>query len=147
MIIELLIGQLFLALFNIANSHIDAYRILKNKTIAHGVNFGAYLLLVSVLCFLLSIPINVGVPLFFASAFFNRQFTFDIPLNIRRGLEWYYQSKDNPPKALLDKIEKWFLERSFVKQLFKRTTEPGIKLFKIYLTCYCVVVILWIWRM
>lgn len=39
------------------------------------------------------------------SAFFNRQITFDIPLNLRRGLKWYYVSLDKPPKAWLDRQE------------------------------------------
>src|SRR5687768_12836091 len=105
MIIELLIGQLFLALFNVANAHIDAYRIIDNKTIAHAVNFGAYLLFTGMLCHLLSMPAYffLGIlpygatPLFFLSAFFNRQFSFDIPLNLRRDLAWDYQSTANPP--------------------------------------------------
>lgn len=39
------------------------------------------------------------------SALFQRQLTFDIPLNLRRGLAWNYVSLDKPPNALMDKIE------------------------------------------
>jgi hypothetical protein len=39
------------------------------------------------------------------SAFCNRQFSFDIPLNLRRGLAWDYVSLADPPKSILDRIE------------------------------------------
>lgn len=137
MIIELLIGQLFLVLFNIANAHIDAYRILNNKTIAHAVNFGAYLLSTFVICFLLDIPLTACV-LFFISAFFNRQFSFDVPLNLRRGLPWYYQSTANPPKAVLDRIERYF---------FGINATVGKRILKAYLVCYCITITAWVWMM
>lgn len=96
--------QLALAVFNLTNVHIDAYRIMKHKTIAHGINFGAYALFCGVLCWLA--PWNAWViTLFLVSAFCNRQFTFDIPLSIRRGLKWDYVSTAKPPKAILDRIE------------------------------------------
>lgn len=102
--IAYLINQLMLAGFNFINSRIDAYRIMHNKTIAHGVNFGVYALFCSLLCWLAQW--NVGViALFSVSAFCNRQFSFDIPLNLRRGLKFDYVSPAKPPKALLDKIE------------------------------------------
>lgn len=85
--------------FNLVNSQIDAYRILKNKTIAHGVNLGAYLILVLIL------TLFFKNWLLFIPAFFNRQITFDIPLNLRRKLKWDYVSLDRPPKALMDRIE------------------------------------------
>lgn len=136
MIIKLLVGQLFLALFNIGNSHFDAYRILHNKTIAHGLNFVAYLLFVVLLCFLLSIPGKfLPLLLFFSAAFFNRQFSFDIPLNLRRGLDWYYQSQDNPPKSITDRLERW---------LFGNGPQVGKKIFKAYLIIYCIIITLWI---
>lgn len=136
MIIELLIGQLFLALFNIANAHIDAYRILNNKTIAHAVNFGAYMLATALICFLLSIQLWLPVILFGLSAFFNRQFTFDIPLNLRRGLVWYYQSIANPPKAILDRIE---------RAIFGTAAMVGKRIFNVYFACYCVIITIWVW--
>jgi hypothetical protein len=42
---------------------------------------------------------------FALSGLFQRQLTFDIPLNIRRGLAWNYVSLDKPPNAFMDKIE------------------------------------------
>lgn len=100
-----LINQLVLALWNYVNSKIDAYRILKHKKIAHGINFGAYCVIVGLLIWLGQYNLKSSI-LFGCSAFLNRQFSFDIPLNLRRGLPWYYQSKANPPKALMDRIER-----------------------------------------
>lgn len=144
MIIELLIGQLFLVLFNIANAYIDAYRILDNKKIAHGINFTAYAIAALIICFLLSIPFYLlfgWLPygpgmLFMLSAFFNRQFSFDIPLNLRRGLAWDYQSQDNPPKSATDRIE---------RAMFGTGANVGKKIFKVYLACYCLIIIVWVW--
>lgn len=102
--IAYLINQAALAGFNFINSRIDAYRILRNKIIAHGVNFGAYALFCALLCWLARW--NVGViTLFCVSAFCNRQFSFDILLNLRRHLPWDYVSPAKPPKAFLDRIE------------------------------------------
>jgi len=100
-----IINQFILAFCNLINSRIDAYRILRNKTIAHGINFGVYAIIVGALIvvFKMSWPISI---LFCFSAFFNRQLSFDIPLNLRRHLKYYYQSTANPPKALLDRIER-----------------------------------------
>lgn len=91
--------HIILIAWNIANSQIDAYRILKNKKIAHGVNLLAYAVAVGVLVWL------TGNWLLIPAAFFCRQITFDIPLNWRRGLKWDYVSLDKPPKAMMDKIE------------------------------------------
>jgi hypothetical protein len=102
--ITYLINQLALAGFNLINSRIDAYRILRNKRIAHGINFGAYILFIAVLCWLARYDIY-DIILFAVSAYCNRQFTFDIPLNKRRGLKWDYVSKANPPKSITDQIE------------------------------------------
>lgn len=96
--------HLALAVFNLVNVKIDAYRIMRNKTIAHAINFGAYTLFCALLCWLARW--NAGViTLFCVSAFCNRNITFDIPLNIRRGLKWDYVSLAKPPKAFLDRIE------------------------------------------
>lgn len=144
MLIELLVGQLFLALFNVANSFIDAYRILDNKTIAHGMNFGVYLIVSIIIAYLLDIPFHflfgwlptgTGM-LFMLSAFFNRQFSFDIPLNLRRGLAWYYQSQANPPKSITDRIE---------RAIFGTGGNVGMKIFKVYLACYCLILTVWVW--
>lgn len=98
----MILPNAILILFNVINSRIDAYRILKNKNIAHGVNFVAYAVC-AVACILI-FKINHWW-LFAISAFFNRQITFDIPLNLRRGLKWDYVSLAKPPKALMDRIE------------------------------------------
>ena len=99
-----LINQLALAGFNFINSRLDAYRIMHNKAIAHGINFGVYSLFCALLCWLARWNIGV-ITLFCISAFCNRQFAFDIPLNLRRGLKWDYVTKEDPPKSILDRIE------------------------------------------
>jgi hypothetical protein len=102
--IAYLLNQLCLAGCNLINSRIDAYRIMRNKTIAHGINFGAYATYCALLC--LFAQWNVWqIILFCISAFCNRQLSFDIPLNLRRGLKWDYVSLAKPPKAFLDRIE------------------------------------------
>lgn len=99
-----LLNQFALAFFNLVNSRIDAYRILKNKTIAHGINFGAYAAFAALVVWASGMNLP-NIVLFGFSAFFNRQLSFDIPLNLRRKLPWYYQSTAKPPKAILDRIE------------------------------------------
>lgn len=100
----MIVAIIIQAIFNWINTRIDAYRILKHKNIAHGINFTAYLILVAVelICLKLWWPVAI---LFCLQAFFNRQNTFDIPLNLRRGLLWDYQTLF--PKAIMDKIEYW----------------------------------------
>lgn len=93
-----------LVLFNLANVWIDAYRIMKHKQIAHGINFGAYALFVAFLCWVTHWDVGV-ITLFCVSAFCNRNLSFDIPLNIRRRLPWDYVTKAKPPKSILDRIE------------------------------------------
>lgn len=102
--IAYLINQAALAGFNLINSRVDAYRILANKNIAHGINFGAYALFTSLLCWLSRYDVR-EILIFCVSAFCNRQFSFDIPLNLRRHLAWDYVSKADPPKSILDRIE------------------------------------------
>lgn len=110
--ITFLINQATLAGFNLINSRIDAYRILKDKTIAHGINLGAYAIFALVLYYFTTTPVltwgdfpYVGFAIYLVSAFVQRQLTFDIPLNLRRGLKWDYVSLAKPPKAFLDRIE------------------------------------------
>lgn len=99
-----LIAQLFLVFFNLLNAWNDASRIKKGKRIYHAVNFGAYALYIAFLCWRANW--NAGViTLFCVSAFCNRNLSFDIPLNLRRGLKWNYVSTAKPPKAFLDRIE------------------------------------------
>lgn len=111
------VNHIILAGFNLINSRIDAYRILRHKKIAHGINFGAYMALVSFMIYLQissvwnldwceRIYAMLDALNFLFAAFCNRQLSFDIPLSLRRGLPWDYQSADNPPKALMDRIER-----------------------------------------
>lgn len=90
--------------FNILNAYIDAYRIFKNKTIAHGINFGCYALVVGVELYFLKLVWWMFI-IFCIEAFLNRQNTFDIPLNLRRGLRFDHMSQDKPPKAWWDRQE------------------------------------------
>jgi hypothetical protein len=110
--ITYLINQAALAGFNFINSRVDAYRITRHKTIAHGINFGAYVLFALVLYYLTVKPVMTWIKfpyadlsVYLVSTFTNRQFSFDIPLNLRRGLKWDYVSTANPPKSILDRIE------------------------------------------
>lgn len=91
-------------LWNWLNSRLDAYRILKAKHIAHGINFGCYACLVGAQIYYLHLAWWIAA-IFCLQAFFNRQITFDIPLNLRRGLKWFYVSLAKPPKAIMDRIE------------------------------------------
>lgn len=102
--IAYIINHFMLAGFNLINSRIDAYRILKHKRIAHGINFGVYVLFCALLCWLAGWNMEV-ITLFSVSAFCNRQLSFDIPLNLRRGLKWDYVSTAKPPKSITDQIE------------------------------------------
>jgi hypothetical protein len=110
--ITYLINQGALAGFNVINSRVDAYRIMQRKDIAHGINFGAYAIFALILYYFTMKPAlswsdfpYFDLAIFLISAFCNRQFTFDIPLNKRRGLPATYVSLAKPPKALLDRIE------------------------------------------
>jgi hypothetical protein len=110
--ITYLINQACLAGWNWGNTRIDAYRILRHKTIAHGINFIAYAVFTLVLYYLTCKPVltwsafpYADLIIFCVAAFTNRQFSFDIPLNLRRNLKWDYVSLDRPPKAWLDRQE------------------------------------------
>jgi hypothetical protein len=122
------INQLALVFFNLLNSHIDAYRILRHKSIAHFVNFSLYAAFVGLIVFLFKMS-DWEIFLFVCSAFFNRQITFDVPLNLRRGLAWDYQSIADPPKAIMDRIE---------NIIFAGT--PGSSIVMIYLEAWIFVV-------
>lgn len=106
-----LLNHIALALFNLVNSRIDAYRIMQNKFIAHMINFGAYFLFTGVVGFLYIRhiagfwPVVLESFLFAVSAFCNRQFTFDIPLNLRRHLAWDYVTTALNPGSWLDRFE------------------------------------------
>lgn len=107
-----LINQAALAGFNLINSRLDAYRILKHKIIAHGINLSAYVLFALILYYFSVKPVFawsqfpfIDLAIYLFAAFTNRQFTFDIPLNLRRKLPWDYVSTAKPPKSILDRIE------------------------------------------
>jgi hypothetical protein len=95
---------------NIVNVYIDAYKIkqaLGRKVpvaVKHGINFAAYGVTTGACIYFFHMPLWFAIE-YAASAFFCRQIFFDIPLNWRRGLKWDYVSLDNPPKALMDRIE------------------------------------------
>ncbi len=100
-----LINQAMLVGFNLLNVKIDAFRIAKNKKIAHAINLSAYAIFCGLIAWLFKLNWPTGF-LFCISALANRQLSFDIPLNIRRGLKWYYQSTADTPAAFWDRIEK-----------------------------------------
>jgi hypothetical protein len=110
--IRLLMNTLCLSGFNLINSRIDAFRILKNKTIAHGINLTSYFVF-SILQYIFTEKPTfswckfpyVHLFVYLVAAFCNRQITFDIPLNLRRGLKWDHVSQDRPPKAFWDRFE------------------------------------------
>jgi len=141
-----LFAQIALISFNFWNAIFDAYVILDNKKIAHAINFSAYLLFACICVYLYNLrlhwlfgflPYGEGL-LFIISAFFNRQLSFDITINLRRGLPWYYQSAANPPKAIMDRIE---------RVLFGNGKYIGKNIAWFYFACYCVCVNIKIWLM
>jgi hypothetical protein len=105
-------NQAALTGFNLINSRIDAYRITRFKTVAHGVNLGAYAVFAIVLYYITMKPViswsgfpYVDFAVYCFSAFTNRQFSFDIPLNLRRHLPFDYVTNAKPPAAWLDRQE------------------------------------------
>lgn len=101
----IILATIILILENITNVFIDAYKIkVLNKTIRHGINFTVYAVVTGFCICLFEMPLWFAVDFAF-SAFFCRQITFDVPLNLRRNLDWDYVSLDRPPKALMDRIE------------------------------------------
>lgn len=133
---DFLLNQFALAFFNLVNSRVDAYRILRNKKIAHGINFGAYAVFTGLIIWIADYNWPNGI-LFTFSAFFNRQIVFDPSLNLRRHLSFFYQSTANPPKAILDRIERLIWH-----------SNDGVKIFFFYLNMWLItltikVVCLW----
>jgi len=95
--------------FNVLNAYFDAYRVLKNKTIAHWINFGCYAVLYGVEVWQFHYNIPQAILMAFI-ALFNRQLTFDIPLNLRRrihdkSITWDYVSRAEIPAAWWDRME------------------------------------------
>ena len=105
-----MIEQGILIVFNIGNVFIDAFKIKRAlgrnvpKAVRHGINFTAYGIVVGIVIWAFGMNLLQGI-VFAVSAFFNRQISFDIPLNLRRGLKWDYVTTDKPPKAIMDRIE------------------------------------------
>lgn len=103
-------AQLILCAHNLLNVWLDAYKIKralkKNipKSVRHGANLAAYCVTAAALIWWQHSGVWEAI-VFTLSAFFQRQLSFDIPLNLRRGLPWNYVSLDKPPKALMDRIE------------------------------------------
>jgi hypothetical protein len=97
-------AQAILILFNVLNAFFDASRIKRGKKIQHWINFLLYGISIGLILYFTNPPVLICI-LFCVSAFFNRQLFFDVVLNVRRGLPWYYVSLDKPPKALMDRIE------------------------------------------
>lgn len=131
-----LLNQFPLAFFNLVNSRIDAYRILKHKGIAHGINFVAYALFTALVVWIAGYNWPNGI-LFAFSAFFNRQCVFDTSLNLRRGLSFFYQSTANPPKAILDRWERLIWPNN-----------DGVKIFFFYLNMWLITITIkavWLW--
>ena len=98
--------------FNLVNSRLDAWLIFKSKTIAHWVNLTAFFVVVGVelIMGILSGYTWWFAVLFFITACLNRRVVFGIPLNLRRRIKdktitWDYISRDNPPKAWMDRQE------------------------------------------
>lgn len=126
------LNQLALAFFNFVNSRIDAYRILRNKHIAHGINFTAYALFAGLVIWIADYNLPNAV-LFCFSAFFGRQIVFDPALNLRRNLSFFYQSTANPPRAIMDRIERILFpdndgRKIFYFYLIMWTATIGIKI-------------------
>lgn len=133
--IYFLFAQFALIAFNLINVLIDAYVILKDKSIAHGVNGISYILFTGIIGIFFGLR-GWELVLLFPTSFFNRQLSFDIPLNLRRGLKWYYQSEDNPPKAVMDRIE---------RIIFGDEPMIGKKIVHAYLIFYCICINIDIW--
>lgn len=101
---DYLFPELALICWNLANTRIDAYRIMRHKTIAHGINLAAYFFAVGILIWVFY-PSWVALP-FAMGAFFGRQIWFDGFLNLRRGLSYFYMSTAKVPAAWWDRVER-----------------------------------------
>jgi hypothetical protein len=100
-----ILPDLILTGFNLVNAYIDAYKIKGlHREIKHGINLGAYLATFAAVYYMAGLGVWEGV-VFLIYALANRQFSFDIPLNLRRGLDWDYVSLAKPPKSIWDRFE------------------------------------------
>lgn len=98
-----LIDQLILIFYNYVNAIRDANKIKNNISINHVSNGLDYAFMIFIIIFITDIYNYEMFILFPISAFFNRQISFDIPLNLKRKLKWDYVSK--VASSLIDKIE------------------------------------------
>lgn len=95
------------------NSEVDAVRILGNNNVSHAINLGAYLALMGTSWWIFVHDWQwEHLTVFSTMGFACRQITFDIPLNLRRGLKWDYVSPAQPPKAIMDRIEQAIFGRN-----------------------------------
>ncbi len=115
----MLLQSAILSVFNLANALHDSKRIKKHKRIYHGVNGAAYLLLVGLMIWWITlsdvaftlhlgkrslhVPAWLDSSLFAVSALLNRQISFDGILNRLRGLSFFYVSPS--PKSKIDILE------------------------------------------
>jgi hypothetical protein len=97
-----MILDLFLALYNLLNAWHDAERIKKDKPVYHGINGLIYCLLVAG-CWWFSDQ----DPLSVLRQLMLRQLSFDIPLNLMRGLKWSYDTPAEKPGAITDRVERF----------------------------------------
>lgn len=105
---------LYLGIFNVLNSQLDAYRILKDKSVSHFLNLSAYtavfiFLFISHHCW--TILTWWEILFLILAALSWRQLSFDIPLNLRRSKKWNHQSTALPPKAFMDRVELFIFRR------------------------------------
>ncbi len=127
-----LINHLILAVHNCINVFIDAYKIKTfaklGKNVRHGINLAAYLGTISILVFIHSDSWWYRANFIF-SALVQRQLTFDLPLNIRRGLPLFYQSTAERPKAFMDRVERWLFP-----------SNDGKLIATVYLILFCITI-------
>lgn len=122
------LNQFVLVFYNVVNAKIDANRIKKHKRIYHGINGGLYLAFISLIIWIADYNLPNGVLFTFAS-FFQRQVVFDTALNRFRGLRWYYQSTANPPKSIIDRLERLLFPHN-----------DGVKIFFFYLNMWLITI-------
>lgn len=134
-----ILNQLILAAYNRLNVYVDAYKIKlaikenRAKAIKHGINGACYLAFIALLSYLFHMSVW-GIVVFSISGFCNRQFSFGIPLNLRRGLKWDYVTTAKKPWAITDRIQIWLFGRD------------GRKPFLLYGTIWIICLLIkWIW--
>lgn len=126
------LNHIILAVHNYVNVFIDAYKIKTfkklGKNVRHGINLAAYLGTIAILVFIHHDSWWYRINFIFG-ALVQRQLTFDIPLNLKRGLSPFYQSTAPKPKAVMDQIE---------RALFPDNNGRTIAIFYLILFCLSV---------